>query len=41
MFASMIVTSHRSGYVGEEDFLLLADNVPAMIWRSGIDKLCD
>jgi diguanylate cyclase (GGDEF)-like protein/PAS domain S-box-containing protein len=37
----MSVTSHRCGYGGEEDFLLLADNAPAMIWRSGIDKLCD
>ncbi len=26
---------------GEEDFRLLADNAPVMIWRSGPDKLCD
>ena len=29
------------GYSGEQDFRLLADNAPVMIWRSGTDKLCD
>jgi two-component system, sensor histidine kinase PdtaS len=32
------VVDHGSGV---EQFKLLADNAPVMIWRSGLDKMCD
>jgi PAS domain S-box-containing protein len=41
-----ITTAHNGrgfpdGSRGEENFQLLADNAPVMIWRSSLDKLCD
>ena len=38
---SINVATFPGGYRGEDDFLLLADNAPVLIWCCGTDKLCD
>jgi hypothetical protein len=37
----MTKTGFPETHSAEQDFLLLADNAPVMIWRSGTDRRSD